>query len=174
MFVQPTHFLVEAGREPWGTEHPLLRSPSVGISQRDLCSAALELFWRVCGWLGLSCACDIWAFSVSKMAQFNGKTMLVTEDMLFFEIQCLLMHSLISHIVHGVSSSLLSSVRDLVCLSKALTDGQPCMLQSLDFLPVYFFNTNVKQFVCDVLNLWDLQLYRFMNTNGTLSVLGVY
>lgn len=48
------------------------------------------------------------------------------------------------------------------------------MLQSLDFLPVYFFNTNVKQFVCDVLNLWDLQLYRFMNTNGTLSVLGVY
>lgn len=90
------------------------------------------------------------------MAQFNGKTMLVTEDMLFFEIQCLLMHTLISHfshIVHGVSSSLLSSVRDLVCLSKALTDGQPCMLQSLDFLPVYFFNANVKQFVCDVLNL---------------------
>lgn len=44
VFVQPTHFLVEAGREPWGTEHLLLRSLAVGISPGHLCSAALELF----------------------------------------------------------------------------------------------------------------------------------
>ena len=56
------------------------------------------------------------------------------------------MRLIISYRVHGVSSYLYSSIGDLVCLSKDLTDGQPCVVQSLDFLPVYIFNTNVKQF----------------------------
>lgn len=46
------------------------------------------------------------------------------------------------------------------------------MLQGSDFLPMYVFNMNVNQF--GVLNLWDLQLHKFMNTNGTLSVWGVH
>lgn len=46
---------------------------------------------------------------------------------------------MISYTVRGMGSYLYSTTGDLVCLSKDLTDGQPCMVQSLDFLPVYFF-----------------------------------
>lgn len=33
VFVQPTHFLVEAGREPQGAEHPLLRPCQSGLAR---------------------------------------------------------------------------------------------------------------------------------------------
>lgn len=150
VFVEPAHFLVDAGREPQGAE--------LSPCRRDLCPAALELFWRVCGELALPWACGIWAFSVSEVAQSSGNACHWGCAIFWNTV----LVNALADVSHSAWSEQLSGLWcwELVWFSKALSDGQPWMLWSSDFLPIDFSNMNVSQFgvcwICDTYNFTDL------------------